>query len=191
MTAENNNLVSKKAIDLAEKNIVILGESTLVAEAAKEMRKKGVMSVLVGNAEKKSCVGIVTEKDILYRVVAENRGPFKTPLKAVMSTPLITIDGNRSLKDAVELMRANFIRRLPVTEEGGKVVGMLTLRSIVGNSVEKALDLAEVELPVDNRLSRIVCPYCHSEFPSKDELSKHIDRLHLGSGLLEGDLRQW
>ncbi|HEX7032299.1 MAG TPA: CBS domain-containing protein [Nitrososphaera sp.] len=191
MTEENTSLVSKKAIDLAEKNVVILGESTLVAEAAKEMRKKGVMSILVGDAEKKSCVGIVTEKDILYRVVAENRGPFKTTLKTIMSTPLITIDGNRSLKDAIELMRVNYIRRLPVTDEDGKVVGMLTLRSIVGNSLERALDLAEVEPPVGIPLSRITCPYCHSEFPSKDELSKHIDRLHLGSGLLEGDLRQW
>jgi CBS domain-containing protein len=191
MTVDNNGIVLKKAIELADKNIVILGESTLVAEAAKEMRKRGVMSVLVGNPERKSCVGIVTEKDMLYRVVAENRGTFKTTLKAVMSTPLITIDGDRSLKDAIEIMRTNNIRRLPVTEEGGNVVGMLTLRSIVGNTLERALDLAEVEPPADIHSSRILCPYCHSEFPNKDELSKHIDRLHLGSGLLEGDLRQW
>jgi hypothetical protein len=38
---------------------------------------------------------------------------------------------------------------------------------------------------------RVKCPYCNSEFPSKDELTKHIDRLHIGSGLLEGDRTKW
>jgi hypothetical protein len=38
---------------------------------------------------------------------------------------------------------------------------------------------------------KIVCPYCESEFESKDELSKHIDRIHHGSGLLEGDTRKY
>jgi CBS domain-containing protein len=181
--------LSRKAIDLAERNFVVLGESTNVAEAAKEMRKNSVMSVLV-SSPKKSFVGIVTEKDILYRVVAENRGPFKTVLGEIMSTPLITIDGEASVKEAIELMRTKNIRRLHVTKNG-EVIGVLTLRSIIGNSLDQAVELAEVELPVDSALSGVTCPYCQSRFKDKEELSKHIDRLHLGSGLLEGDLRQW
>ena len=179
---------SGKSIDFAERTFVILDESTSVSEAAKQMRKIGVMSVLV--SRENNCVGIVTEKDILYRVVAENRGPFKTLLKNVMSSPLITIEAQSSVKDAIKLMRSKYFRRLPLTE-AGRVVGLLTLRSIMGNSVDESLDLAEVELPQTNVAPGTTCPYCESKFASKEDMSKHIDSLHLGSGLLEGDLRQW
>ena len=180
--------LSGKSRDYAERSIVVLEEETSVADAAKQMRNNGVMSVLVSRAG--SCVGIVTEKDLLYRVVAENRGPFKTVLKNVMSTPLITIDAEAPLQDAIMLMRAKFVRRLPVTS-GDKVIGLLTLRSIVGNSVNQSVELAELEIPHAGTSPDIVCPYCNSKFSSKEEMSKHIDRLHLGAGLLEGDLRQW
>jgi CBS domain-containing protein len=176
-------------MDLAERNIVALDESTYVAEAAKIMRKKGILSVLVSSGNK-SYVGIVTEKDILYRVVAENKGPFKTVLRDIMSTPLITIDGDARIREAIELMRTKFIRRLPVTKDG-KVLGLLTLRSIIGNSLDQSVDLVEVELPTNSDSPNLTCPYCQSRFRDKEELSMHIDRLHLGSGLLEGDLRQW
>ena len=180
--------VSGKLIDYAERNFIVLDESTSIADATKEMRKSGVMSVLV--CSRKNCIGIVTEKDILYRVVAENRGPFKTVLRNVMSAPLITIDAESSVEDGIRLMRTKLIRRLPVTNQG-KVVGLLTLKSIVGNTLDQSIDLAELEAPQDKVSQGTTCPYCESTFVSKDEMSKHIDRLHLGSGLLEGDLRQW
>lgn len=180
--------VDKKAADVAETDLIVLDESVCIADAARAMREKRVSSVLVHRTVDMQPVGIVTERDILYKVVAEHRGPFKTALKEVMSSPLITIDGSASVKDAVVLMRENAIRRIPVTKEG-KVVGMLTLKSIIGDSHEKNIELIDVELPV--AISKIVCPYCQSKFENKQELSKHIDRLHLGSGLLEGDLRRW
>ena len=180
--------LSRKAIDLAERNVVALDESTTVADAARIMRKRGLLSVLV-SSRNKSYIGIVTEKDILYRVVAENRGPFKTFLREIMTAPLITIDAEASVKDTVELMRAKCIRRLPVATEGNGI-GILTLRSIVGNSLDQAVELVEVDLPADSPTA-VKCPYCQSGFKDAEELSKHIDRLHLGSGLLEGDVRQW
>lgn len=178
----------KKAVDVAERDVVILDELVCVADAAREMRKKGVSSVLVTRTADMQPVGIVTERDILYRVVAEHRGPFKTALKDVMSSPLIVIDESKLVKDAIVLMRKNGIRRMPVTKEG-KIIGMLTLKSIIGDSHEKRIELIDVELPA--AISQVACPYCGSKFENKQDLSKHIDRLHLGSGLLEGDLRQW
>jgi signal-transduction protein with cAMP-binding, CBS, and nucleotidyltransferase domain len=177
-----------KAGEIAETDILLLDESVCIADAAKEMRRKGVSSVLVGRKGDMQSLGIVTERDILYRVVAEHRGPFKTTLKEIMSSPLVTVDSSASVKEAVETMRKNAIRRLPVTNEGA-VVGMLTLKSIIGDSHERRIELLEVDLPA--AISKIACPYCGSKFDSKDDLSKHIDRIHLGSGLLEGDLRQW
>jgi CBS domain-containing protein len=190
MIGMKQGYLAKKAADLADKDIIALDEMALVAEAAKAMRRLGVMSILVSTQGGKSYAGIVTEKDILYRVVAENKGPFKTALREIMSTPLITIDGEALVKDAVELMRMKLIRRLPVTRDG-RIIGILTLRSITGNNLDRAIELAEVDLLGDRTFAGVRCPYCESEFPDKSELSKHIDRLHLGSGLLEGDIRQW
>jgi signal-transduction protein with cAMP-binding, CBS, and nucleotidyltransferase domain len=170
---------------------IILDESTSVAEAARIMKKEGASTVLVGS-DSQHVIGIVTEKDILYRVVAENRGPFKTPLKAIMSSPVISIDGSAAAKDAIALMRNNGIRRVLVTKRE-EIIGILTIKSIIennnNNNYRKSVELAEVELPSTVEI-KIMCPYCQSIFANKQELSKHIDRLHVGSGL-EGDLRQW
>jgi len=178
----------KKAVDVAETDVFVLNESVNIADAARAMREKAVSSVLVSRAIDTQPVGIVTERDVLYRVVAEHKGPFKTILRDVMSSPLVTIDESAPVKDAVVLMRKNGFRRVPVTKEG-KIVGMLTLQSIIGDSHEKRIELIDVELPV--AISKVACPYCQSKFENKQDLSKHIDRMHLGTGLLEGDMRQW
>jgi signal-transduction protein with cAMP-binding, CBS, and nucleotidyltransferase domain len=183
-----SDYLSSKAVDVADKNPLILDESTTLAEAARIMRREKVSSVLVGR-DSHHVTGIITETDILYRVVAENTGPFKTTLKEVMSSPLVTVDEPTLAKDAITVMRKNGIRRLPVMKNY-EVIGILTLNSIIGNNHNESVVLADVELPrtVD---SRVMCPYCQSRFLNKEELSKHIDRLYLGSGLLEGDARQW
>jgi len=116
---------------------------------------------------------------------------------------------------AISLMRRNHIRRLLVTGEKENAddgvsrrdekltpniktispVGAVTLMSIVGNMPEESLELAEIESPnpgnTVEQVIMIVCPYCQSKFDNKADLSKHIDRIHLGSGLLEGDVRKW
>jgi signal-transduction protein with cAMP-binding, CBS, and nucleotidyltransferase domain len=107
-----------------------------------------------------------------------------------MSSPLVTVDEATLVKDAIALMRKNAIRRVPVLKQGQVVVGILTLKSIIGNNYNESVELAELELPATVE-SEVMCPYCQSRFSNKGELSRHIDRLHLGSGLLEGDLRQW
>ncbi len=183
------DFLARKVSDVADKRIIVLDESTTVAEAAKIMHEKDISSVLVSQKDPKNLVGIVTERDILYRVVAENRGPFKTPLKDVMSSPIITIDESAQVGEAVATMRQKRIRRLPVAGKDG-IVGIVTLRSIVGNTPSQSVELVEVDLPSGSAAGKIACPYCGSIFESKEDLSKHIDRLHIGSGLLEGDLRQ-
>ena len=177
---------SKKAGEVAETSVLVMDETTYVADAAREMRRRGVSSVIVSKGASKEPVGIVTERDILYRLVAEHRSPFKVVLKDVMSSPLVVIDEAAPIKDAIVLLRKSEFRRLPVTK-GGKVMGLLTLELIVGDSQKSAIELIDIGRSTD----QVVCPYCGSKFDDKEILSKHIDRLHLGSGLLEGDLRQW
>ena len=179
--------IDKKAGDIAERDFLVMEGSVYIADAARAMREEGVSSLLVSMTSDAKPVGIITERDILYRLVADNRSPFKTVLKDIMSSPLITIDESVTVKDAIILMRKHSIRRIPVTKEE-KIIGLLTLKSVVGDSHKKSVVLAEVE----QGTVEVECPYCGSRFDNKDDLSNHIDRLHLGSGgLLEGDLRQW
>jgi CBS domain-containing protein len=193
----NSSYLSQEVQSIAEKkDYVSLSEDTLVGEAAKVMRNKGVLSVLVTNKKNSNePIGIVTEKDILYHVVAENKGPFKVTLKSVMSFPLVTVVEKDSVKDAVLLMRSKHIRRLAMKNTEGDITGIITIMSIVENIPnDDKLDLGEALESHTNAIERkkkMICPYCESEFKDKDETSKHIDRIHIGSGLLEGDMRKW
>jgi CBS domain-containing protein len=186
--------------DLIKTELVTLPEDSIVYDAVRTMKDRGISSILVrsvSSSEKNPLVtGIVTERDILYRVIGENKGPYKTILRDVMSSPLVTIDEGASVTEAISLMRSLKIRRLLVVRrEKTKEVqlGLVTLMSIIGNVPTESLDLAEIESPSPGKavekVVEIVCPYCESKFENKSDLSKHIDRIHVGSGLLEGDLR--
>lgn len=172
-----------------DKDFVVLDQSTSIIDAAKVMQRKGISSALVQDSLSGTMVGIVTERDILYRVVAAARGIFKVSIDKIMTSPLVMVDKHTSLTDAILIMRKKGFRRLPVIDNR-KIIGMITLMSLVGNAPARNIDLAEIEIPTGQRLS-IKCPYCQSEFISKIDLSHHMDRIHLGSGLLEGDLRNW
>jgi CBS domain-containing protein len=105
---------------IVEKDYVILPEDVLVAEAAKVMRNKDVSSVLVSSKNSNEAVGIVTERDIIYRVVAESKGPFKITLKEIMTSPLISVPEEESIKNAILLMRRKHIKRLGVKKQTAK-----------------------------------------------------------------------
>ncbi|ADB58354.1 putative signal transduction protein with CBS domains [Archaeoglobus profundus DSM 5631] len=97
--------------------------------ASKKMIKFGVGSVVV--IEDGRPIGIVTEKDILYKVVSKNKLPSKVKLKDIMSTPLITIKPTTSLREAADIMRKRGIRRLPVVDDNGNLIGIVTDNDIL------------------------------------------------------------
>jgi CBS domain-containing protein len=193
-----SSYLSQQVQRIAEKkDYVILSEDTLIGEAAKVMRDKDVSSVLVANNNNNSNepIGIVTEKDIIYHVLAENKGPFKITLEDIMSSPLITILEKESVNDAIQLMKSKHIRRLAIRNAQENITGVITLISIVENIPnDNVIDHPEIEFytnAIEQQVKKVTCAYCGSEFKVKDELSRHIDRIHIGSGLLEGDMRKW
>jgi signal-transduction protein with cAMP-binding, CBS, and nucleotidyltransferase domain len=177
--------LSEKIGDLADKDFVTLDEDTLIGVAAKTMRDKDVSCVLVTRKDSNSNdpIGIVTERDMLYRVLAENKGPSKVNLGRIMSSPLITIGANFSAADAISIMRNKNIRRLAIQKmKGGKITGIATLMSVVGNIPSQSIELAEVQLPKDligGGRGIISCLYCRSTFESRDKIKRHIDETHL------------
>lgn len=99
-----------------------------VLEAAQAMAEKRIGSLLVLEAEK--IAGIVTETDLVRKVIAAGLSSSNTSVRAVMTYPLIQIDINRTVRDASRLMAEARIRHLTVTEDN-KVVGLLSVRDLV------------------------------------------------------------
>ena len=187
--SEDKNL-DAPVTEVMDHNVVILDDFASINEAARGMEENGVTSILVRDSESRKVTGIVTERDIIYRAVAKSLGMYKVKIKKIMSTPLITVDNHTPCIEAIKIMREKGLRRLPVLEEAN-VIGIVTLMELAGNVPERNIDLAELEKPQTSETPILTCPYCESKFSDKSELSKHIDRIHLGSGLLEGDLRKW
>jgi CBS domain-containing protein len=206
-----SNSLSQKAGDFIRGDFVTLYEDANIVDATRLMNNKNTSSIIVRLKDSKEPIGIVTERDILYRVVAEGKDPSKITLKEIMSSPIHTIGKDVLVKDAVSIMRNKGIRRLVVVtnknksiesdlsslgEDKGKesILGVLTLMSITGESSNQSISMADIDIPDSIIASKnivITCPYCGSKFDNKTDLSKHIDRIHIGAGLLEGDTRQW
>lgn len=99
-----------------------------VKEAAALMLREGVGSLIV--LEDGEPVGILTERDILYKVVALGKTPSRTMVEKVMSSPVITISPEANISEAAKRMSDLHLRRLPVVEDG-KLSGMLTEKDIL------------------------------------------------------------
>jgi CBS domain-containing protein len=129
---------ANKIIDFADKDFVSLDENTLVAEAARIMYERDVCSVIVTRNDKqfRQSVGMITARDFLQRVVAQSKGPFKLAVKDIMSTPLITINKETLVNDAIMLMKSKNIARLPVINNAGEILGIVSLRSLIGKATQ-------------------------------------------------------
>ena len=109
-----------------------------VLKAAQMMRERGAGNVLVSiNGEAK---GILTERDVLNRIAADDLLASSIPVRKIMSSPMISVDADTPLPEAVKLMAKHRIRTLFVTD-GGKTLGLLNMRSIVGDQFRVAKNL--------------------------------------------------
>ena len=99
-----------------------------VHKAAQRMSEKRVGSLLVRNTGEDN--GIITERDLIQKVLAEAQDPRKIQVNEVMTKPVIGIDINRTVYDASDLMAEKWIRHLPVTEND-KIVGILSVRDLI------------------------------------------------------------
>jgi len=108
-------------------------EGSLVSEAVKLMSKQKVGSLLVRRDEDAllgPTAGIITEADLLEKVLSKGLNPKRITVEDVMTTPLITVNSQTSLDEAIEVMVKKNIRRLPV-EEKGRIIGIIVDRDIV------------------------------------------------------------
>jgi len=113
---------------IPREKFVTVERDTNAQTAARIMRDRGIGSLFVVNG--KEIIGILTDTDMVRRVVATGADTQKTTVEQVMSAPLLSIDENKSLLDANDLMAKTHTRHLGVTQES-KIVGMISVRDLV------------------------------------------------------------
>jgi CBS domain-containing protein len=104
------------------------------AEAAKLMKEADAGMIPVMNNG--NILGTVTDRDIVVRLVAEGRDPQSTPVYEIASTEIVTIEPDRDLDEALELMAKHKVRRLPVVENG-RLVGVVAQADVARAGDEK------------------------------------------------------
>ncbi|MGD8507069.1 MAG: CBS domain-containing protein [Candidatus Bathyarchaeota archaeon] len=121
-----------KVQDLMAENVVTTNEETTIEDAVKLLFKKHAEAlVIIDNGRR--CKGIFTERDILRSVA--KKVPLDTHLKKVMSKNVLTVRKEDSFAKAKRLMVSHSIRHLPVVDEEGYLVGMMTMRKILDELV--------------------------------------------------------
>ena len=109
--------------DLMTSNPRTIGSESSVVEAAKIMRDEDVGIVPIVDGDR--LVGTITDRDIAIKVVAEGKDVGSTTVGQVASRDLVTVDPQQDLDEALRLMAQHQVRRLPVVEEDGRLVGIL------------------------------------------------------------------
>jgi CBS domain-containing protein len=152
------NELSLKVEDLMIKDVITVDANLTVKEAAQIMNKFEIGCLLAVRNGK--AIGIITERDLLKRIVAESRSATKTKVKEVMSTPLIVVEPDMELEDAAKLMFEMKIKKLPVVE-GKRLVGLITLTDIARfqPQVMKILKQLSKRQAMPKRMQKIINHY--------------------------------
>jgi len=125
--------MSKRLRQIMIKNVVTVKPNATVRNAAEIMNANEISCLVVVNYGKP--IGIITEQDMLRRVIHKSRIPEKTRVSDIMSKPLIVATPNMHIQEASKLMLERNIRKLPVVENE-RLVGLVTLTDLISASVQ-------------------------------------------------------
>lgn len=141
-------------------NLEVVPDDAMVVEVAERMARRAIGSVLVESAVPKEgprIAGIVTETDLVRRVLAQDRDPEATTATDIMVAPLLTIAPDRPMLEACHLMEAVHARHLCVLE-GGEIVGLISVRDLVRHFIDQesgpVRDLDDVYQPLGVLMQR-------------------------------------
>jgi CBS domain-containing protein len=119
-----------KVEDVMNTVVITIEAAQTIKQAAKIMKHWAVSSLVV--MKKKNLQGIITENDLVSRVMAEGQDPEETSIESVMSQPVIVVKSNQNLESAVKVFLSHRIKKLPVLggELGKELVGILSLTDV-------------------------------------------------------------
>jgi CBS domain-containing protein len=114
--------------DVMTTYVEFIGPEATVKEAAEMMGELEVGALPAGSTDR--IEGVVTDRDILYRVVAAGLDPTRVRVRDVVSRPVIACGEDETVQTAMDAMAANHIRRMPVQDAAGRVIGWVTLADL-------------------------------------------------------------
>ncbi|MEM4275664.1 MAG: CBS domain-containing protein [Candidatus Nitrosocaldaceae archaeon] len=194
-----STLLEEQLHRIVDKNVTILNADDNVSKAINIMKERNVRCALITYNEE--AVGVVTRTDILFKAIAQRKDPNKIKLREIMSSPVIILPASATINDALNVMDKHVIRQIFVGSSSA-IVGMVSREGLfeIIHKISKDMNeyvfsgapvcIINPKAAVVANNTKLKCPYCESDFAYKDELSRHIDRIHLGSGALEGDVRR-
>ncbi len=149
--------MSIKIEDIMIRDVLTADVSENVLSATIKMNEREVGSIIILDGKKP--VGILTERDILKRIVVERRDPEKTKVEEVMSAPLISAKPEMSLDDAVKIMILKRVKKLPILKND-KLVGIITLFDVVRlkpitMNILKSYETKEVPKSIEKYVTKI------------------------------------
>lgn len=119
-----------KIRDIMTKEVITIGTQKSAVDAATMMDQNGVGSLMI--LEKDSPVGMMTERDLVRRVIARMKDPETTKVSEIMSQPLVIVEPEGDIEAAAKIMAINEVRRLAVVESS-KLVGIVTATDLAMN----------------------------------------------------------
>jgi signal-transduction protein with cAMP-binding, CBS, and nucleotidyltransferase domain len=115
----------KKVLDVMSRNVFAVGSDATLLEVARMMRDQKIGDVLVTHQDG-TLRGILTDRDLVVRGIADGRAPEQVKAAEICSEPLVTVGPNDAIDDAIRAMRQKSIRRLPVVRDG-KTLGIVSM----------------------------------------------------------------
>jgi len=140
--------MAKTVGELMTRDPVMVEPDATVKEAARMMRDRDIGAVLV--ADRGQLVGVLTDRDIVVRGIAEKGDPSSTKVMDIVSKEVETVKPNDSVEKAVKKMRSKAMRRIPVVDERGKPVGIVTIGDLAVDLDSKSA-LADISAADPNR----------------------------------------
>jgi CBS domain-containing protein len=119
-----------KARDIMTTEVVTVAGSATVAEAVKLMKEKGVRALIVERRNEDDAYGIVTQRDIVYSVMAERKDPTKVKIHEVMTKPLVVVNPDLDVVYVARLMAQKGLSRAPVLYEQ-KLQGVISVTDLI------------------------------------------------------------
>ncbi|MGW0364539.1 CBS domain-containing protein [Streptomyces sp. NPDC002990] len=138
--------MAQKIREIMTERLVTVGEGTSVHDAACRMRDEGIGDVLV--TDDGHLRGLVTDRDLVVRALAEGKDPENTTVGEICSADVVSVGPDDDVDRAVSLMRDHSLRRLPVVE-GDRAVGIVSLGDLAIERDEKSA-LADISAAESN-----------------------------------------
>ena len=132
--------------EICNRNVVIVKREDTILEAARLMRQHHVGDVVIVDEQegRRIPVGVVTDRDVVVEIMATELDPVVITVSDIMEQELVCVKESTGIFEAVQYMRSKTVRRLPIVDENGALIGILTLDDLLELLAEELLAISKL-----------------------------------------------